>query len=306
MVDVPAHQPRRSLSPWLDRRGDFSALKAAIFALVLAPGLWLICQVVAGALGPRPWIEANHQSGLWAIRFLLLSLAVTPLRTIWRWPDLIATRRMLGLSVFAYVLVHIVTYAGDLRWNIAEVASEIITRPYLVIGFIALIMLIPLAVTSTDGMMRRMGGLRWRVLHRLVYPIAALGTVHFFWQSKLGVTEPMAIAALAVWLGLWRLLAARIGAERAGSLAMTAALAVLVVMATGLAEALYYHLKIGVPLARVLEANIVWKSGLRPAWIVLVVACLILAFALIRVPLAARKRSRRVRRTGGQTSAPKG
>lgn len=289
--------------PWLDRRGAFSVLKALVFAGVLAPGLWLVVRALSGTLGPRPMIEINHQAGLWAVRFLLLTLAVTPLRQVWKWPELVFTRRMLGVAVFAYAAIHLVAYAGDLAWDVPKVVSEIFARPYLTIGFAALIMLIPLAATSTNGMMRRLGGLEWRALHKLVYPIAALASVHFFLQSKLGVTEPIVVASLAVWLGLWRIVAARIGEQRAGSLVVTVALAALVVVATALGEALYYYLKIGVPLSRVLPTNFAWKSGIRPAWIVLGIALAVLAVALIRDLLAAKK-PRRARAQAGVAAKP--
>ncbi|MBZ9935799.1 sulfoxide reductase heme-binding subunit YedZ [Mesorhizobium sp. BR1-1-16] len=275
--------------PWLDRRGEFSMLKAVVFAGILLPGLWLILRAISGNLGPRAMIEINHQAGLWTVRFLLLTLAVTPLRFIWRWPELVFLRRMLGVSVFAYAAIHLVAYTGDLVWDVPKVVSEIFARPYLTIGFAAFIMLIPLAATSTNGMMRRMGGLQWRALHKLIYPIAALASVHFFLQSKLGVTEPIVIAALAIWLGAWRVLAARIGEQRAGSFAVTIALAALIVVATAFGEALYYYLKIGVPFSRILPTNFAWKSGIRPAWIVLGIALVVIAVAYGRSVLDARK-----------------
>ncbi len=290
--------------PWLDRRGAFSPLKAAVFALVLAPGLWLLWRAASGTLGPRAMIEINHQTGLWAVRFLLLTLAVTPLRYIWRWPELIFTRRTLGVSVFAYAAIHLVAYAGDLGWNVPKVISEIFARPYLTIGFAALLMLVPLAITSTNGMMKRLGGLQWRALHRLTYPIVALAALHFFLQSKLGVTEPIVIAALAVWLGLWRLLAARIGEQRAGSLAVTLALAATIVVATALGEALYYYLKLGVPFSRVLPTNFAWKSGIRPAWIVLGIALIVSAVALVRGRIEARAPRRSGRAQAGSAVKP--
>jgi len=275
--------------PWLDRRGEFSVLKAVFFAGILLPGLWLVLRAISGNLGPRAMIEINHQAGLWTVRFLLLTLAVTPLRFIWRWPELVFLRRMLGVAVFAYAAIHLVAYAGDLVWDVPKVVSEIFARPYLTIGFAAFIMLIPLAATSTNGMMRRMGGLQWRALHRLIYPIAALASVHFFLQSKLGVTEPIVVAALAVWLGAWRLLAARIGEQRAGSLGVTIALAALIVFGTAFGEALYYYLKIGVPFSRILPTNFAWKSGIRPAWIVLGIALVVIAVAYVRGLIEAKK-----------------
>ena len=171
------------LMPWQDRRGAFSPLKTAVFVFVFLPGLWLLARAGMGTLGPRPMIEINHQAGLWAIRILLLSLAITPLRHIWRWPELVFTRRTLGVAMYAYALIHLVAYAGDLAWDIPKVASEIVARIYLAIGFIALILLTPLAATSTNAMMRWMGGIEWRRLHQLVYPVLILATIHFFLQG---------------------------------------------------------------------------------------------------------------------------
>jgi len=295
---------RPRILPWQDRRGAFSLLRAAVFVGVFLPGLWLVWRAFAGTLGPRAWIEINHQSGLWAVRLLLLTLAVTPLRHVWQWPELVFVRRPLGVAVFAYVVIHLVAYTGDMAWDVGKVASEIVARVYLAIGFIALIMLIPLAVTSTDGMMRRMGGLEWRRLHILIYPIAALATVHFFLQSKLGVTEPIAIAALAVWLGLWRLLAAWLGAPRVGSLAGTALLGAVVVIGTAFAEAGYYFWKVHAPLARVLPTNWALNAGIRPAWIVAAVLVAVLAVAVIRRLMPAREPRRRRQPTASAANPP--
>ncbi|MCX5494166.1 sulfoxide reductase heme-binding subunit YedZ [Kaistia dalseonensis] len=282
-----AARPTR-LYPWQDRRGEFSALKTIVFVGVFLPGLWLLARLALGTLGPRPMIEINHQAGLWAIRFLLATLAVTPLRYVWRWPELVFVRRTLGLAVFFYAVIHLVAYAGDLAWDIPKVASEIIARIYLAIGFIALIMLVPLAITSTNGMMKRMGGIQWRALHVLIYPIMALAAVHFFLQSKLGVTEPIVVAASAIWLGLWRLIAARLGENRIASLAGATTLAVAVVIGTAFGEALYYHWKVGVAIGRVLPSNFMLKAGTRPAWIMLGIAVLVIAVAACRAYLAAK------------------
>lgn len=280
MTERRSTRPR--ILPWQDRRGRFSWLRTAVFVGVFLPGLWLLWRAVDGTLGPRPFIEVNHQTGLWAVRLLLITLAVTPLRHVWQWAELVFVRRPLGVAVFCYAVIHLVAYAGDLAWNLPKVASEIVARVYLTIGFMALILLIPLAVTSTDGMMRRMGGIEWRRLHNLIYPIAALAAVHFFLQSKLGVTEPIAIAGLAIWLGLWRLGAAWIGAQRMGSLVATTIPGLIVVAGTGLGEALYYFLKLHAPVGKVLATNFMTNAGTRPAWIVAAVLVAVLAVAIAR------------------------
>lgn len=302
MVDRAVSAPRSA--PWLDRRGAFSPLKAIVFAGVLAPGLWLIERSIAGTLGPRQMIEINHQAGLWALRFLILTLAATPLRHVWRWPELVFVRRQFGVAVFAYAAIHLVAYAGDMAWDIQKVISEIFARIYLTIGFAALIMLLPLAITSTNGMMKRMGGIQWRALHRLTYLIVGLGAVHFFLQSKLGVTEPIVIAACATWLLVWRFLAAWLGEARISTLPATAALAVAMIVGTAFAEAMYYHLKIGVALSRILPTNWIWKAGIRPAWIIALIAAALVAVAIYRILVVAKKPRANRRQAGASATKP--
>jgi sulfoxide reductase heme-binding subunit YedZ len=296
--------PAQRLYPWQDRKGAFSLLKAAVFVGVFLPGLWLVVRAAMGTLGPRQMIEINHQAGLWAIRFLLLTLAVTPLRHVWRWPELVFVRRTLGNAAFAYALIHLVAYTGDLAWDIPKVVSELFARVYLTIGLMVLILLIPLAVTSTNGMMKRMGGIQWRRLHRLVYPIIALAALHFFLQSKLGVTEPIVVASVAVWLLVWRLLAAWLGEARIASLPATIALGAAVTVATAFGEALYYYLKIGVAFGRVLPTNFNPAAGIRPAWIIGAIALMVVAVAILRrfVPNRPPQRAVRQRATPAKAS----
>jgi sulfoxide reductase heme-binding subunit YedZ len=285
--------PAPRFYPWQDRKGDFSTLKALVFVGVFLPGLWLVVRAAMGTLGPRQMIEINHQAGLWAVRFLLLTLAVTPLRHVWRWPELVFVRRTLGVAVFAYALIHLVAYAGDLAWDIPKVISEIFARVYLTIGLMVLILLAPLAITSTNGMMKRMGGLNWRRLHQLIYPIILLAALHFFLQSKLGVTEPIVITAVAIWLLAWRLLAAWLGESRLATLPATIALGAAVTVATAFGEALYYYLKIGVAFSRVLPTNFNPAAGIRPAWIIGGIMLAVLAIAILRHFLPEKKSSRR-------------
>ncbi|MBN9027315.1 MAG: sulfoxide reductase heme-binding subunit YedZ [Rhizobiales bacterium] len=285
--------PAARLYPWQDRKGDFSPLKAIVFAGVFLPGLWLVARALMGTLGPRQMIEINHQTGLWAVRFLLLTLAITPLRHVWRWPELVFVRRTLGNAVFAYGIIHLVAYAGDLAWDVPKVVSEIFARVYLTIGLMVLILLTPLAITSTNGMMKRMGGLNWRRLHHLVYPIILLAALHFFLQSKLGVTEPIVITAIAVWLLGWRLLAAWFGEARIATLPATFLLGAAVTVATAFGEALYYYLKIGVAFSRVLPTNFNPAAGIRPAWIIGGIVLAVLAVAIFRRLLPAKTSARR-------------
>ncbi len=187
------------------RSGVIRALKVVVFGLCLVPLAILALEVfgIAGmSLGANPIEELLHRCGKWGLKFLLITLAITPLRGITGWVWLIRFRRMLGLFAFFYVSLHFLIYAGlDQRFGLAAIIEDIAERPYITIGMAALVLLIPLAVTSTHGMMRRLGR-RWKKLHRLVYVITILGVWHFYWQVKLDTLEPLIYAAiLAALLG---------------------------------------------------------------------------------------------------------
>ncbi len=180
-------------------------LKVALFLLCLVPLAKLALETfgVAGmSLGANPIEELIHRLGKWGLNFLLITLAVTPLRRLTGKSWLLRFRRMLGLFAFFYLLLHFLTYAGlDQRFDLPVIFEDVVERPFITIGFTAFVFLIPLAVTSTNAMMKRLGR-RWQKLHRLVYVIAILGVVHFYWQVKLDTLEPLIYAAiLAVLLG---------------------------------------------------------------------------------------------------------
>ncbi|TDK28336.1 protein-methionine-sulfoxide reductase heme-binding subunit MsrQ [Luteimonas aestuarii] len=200
------------------------AAKAAVHALALAPLAWLAWQfwrVYSGAdidaLGADPVAEMEHFLGIWALRILLLTLAVTPLRQLTGQPVLLRFRRMLGLYAFAYASLHFAVYLVlDLGGYWAQVFEEIVKRPYITVGFAAWLLLVPLAITSTQGWIRRLGR-RWAKLHRLVYAIAVLAVLHFWWVVKSDYREPLLYAAfLALLLGwrAWRWFARRRAASR--------------------------------------------------------------------------------------------
>ncbi len=182
--------------------------KPLVFALCLLPLAWVAAGVLQwpGAdLGANPVEKVQDTLGIWGLRFLLLTLAVTPLRELLRFPRLLAFRRMLGLFAFAYVALHFLWYllvdqAFDWRQLLADVAK----RPYVTVGFTALVLLVPLAWTSTNRAMRRMGR-RWQKLHRLVYAAALLGAIHFVWLVKSWPPEPLIYLAIVVALLLFRL-----------------------------------------------------------------------------------------------------
>jgi sulfoxide reductase heme-binding subunit YedZ len=190
--------------------GRIRGLKGLLFVVCLVPLGILLLEVfnLAGmSLGANPIEELIHRFGFWGLRFLLITLAITPLRFLTGQNWLIRFRRMFGLFAFFYILMHFLTYAGlDQRFDLSAIFEDIVERPFITIGFAAFVLLIPLAVTSTNGMMKRLGR-RWQKLHRLVYLIAILGVWHFYWQVKLDILEPLVyIAILSVLLGyrLWR------------------------------------------------------------------------------------------------------
>jgi sulfoxide reductase heme-binding subunit YedZ len=179
--------------------------KPLIFAASLVPWVLLMLGAfgLAGQdLGADPVKEILHTCGKTALNFLILTLLVTPVKDLLHMPHLLRIRRMLGLFAFFYVVLHFIVYLSlDLEFNFATLGEDIAKRPYITIGFIALLMLIPLAVTSTNKMMRRLGR-RWTTLHQLVYVIAILGVWHYYWQVKKDVREPLIYAGiLAVLLG---------------------------------------------------------------------------------------------------------
>ena len=161
-------------APWKERNGRFSPLKAVVFAALFVPAIWIAWQAAMGELNPKPVTELIHRSGDWALRFLLISLLVTPLRKIAQWPQLISVRRMLGVAAFTYAFGHLALYVVDQKFDLVHVASEIVLRFYLTIGFVALVGLAALAATSTDAMIRRLGAANWNRLHKIVYGLSAV------------------------------------------------------------------------------------------------------------------------------------
>lgn len=183
-------------------------LKPLVFAACAAPAVLMVLAAFGAGpmdLGADPVRRLIHACGITALNLLLVTLAVTPVRELTGWQDLQRLRRMLGLFAFFYALAHFAVYAVlDQNLALAAIGADIIKRPYITIGMLALLLLVPLAVTSTRGMMRRLGR-RWTRLHRLVYVIAALGLWHFWWQVKLDIREPLLyVAVFAVLMG-WRL-----------------------------------------------------------------------------------------------------
>ena len=267
---------------WHDRRGRFSPQRAATLALLFAPGIALVWFALTHNLGPRPRTEAIHEVGLWAIRFLMLSLFVTPMRRIARYAPLVDVRRLLGVGCFAYMILHFSLYITDQMFDLGKVASEIVLRYYLTIGFSAWLGLATLAITSNDYMVRRLGGIRWRRLHWLVFPISLLGTIHYFMQSKLEVFEPTVMAGIFIWLMLYRVLHWKFPRNTEFPIPVIAALWLGVGAFVFLAEAVGFWIAFHAPVWRVLVLDFDFRAGIRPGWYVWGVGLLVTAIAVLR------------------------
>ncbi|MBV8568705.1 MAG: sulfoxide reductase heme-binding subunit YedZ, partial [Methylobacteriaceae bacterium] len=237
---------------WTDRAGRFSPLKFITLLIAVAPGLWVAFAWATDDLGAKPLTEALHQMGEWAIRFLIATLAITPARKVLNWPKLILIRRMLGVTTMTYALIHVSLYIVQQHLDLFFVASEIVLRFYLTIGFVALLGLIALGWTSTDSWVKRLGK-KWTTLHRLVYVIATLGLFHYALQLKIDVTKAVLLTGLFVWLMGYRLIDRRrwpINFLSLGGLSVVAALA------TAAVEALWYAIGTGISAASVLSTNL--------------------------------------------------
>ncbi|GAB2175699.1 protein-methionine-sulfoxide reductase heme-binding subunit MsrQ [Dongia sp. agr-C8] len=269
-------------APWRERNGSFSWFRAAILLAVCLPGIVTAIQYSAGFFPVRPITEIIHATGLWTIRLLMISLAVTPFRQSFRWARLVTVRRMIGVAAFAYAVLHVAFYAADNMFDLYKVVGEIALRIYLTIGFAALLILGALALTSTDGMVKRLGGKAWARLHRWIYAAGVLACIHYFMQSKQNVSEPLVVAGLFLWLMAYRLVYWLSSAERAGALSTLAGLGVFATLATALGEAAYYHFRSNAPFLRVLEPNFTFHAGIRPAWVVLGIVTTIVIVAAWR------------------------
>ena len=249
------------------------------------PALELAWRWYNGDLEPRPVTVATHSTGDWAVIFLMLSLAMTPARALFDWMPLVQIRRRIGVAAALYAGAHFLIYVLDQKWNLVVVATEIIKRFYLTIGFVALLALVVLAITSTDGWQKRLRR-NWKRLHWLIYPAAFIAIVHFFIQSKVKIGEPAFTAGLFAWLMLWRVLPPRL---QRGYLGLVL-LGVSATLATVVFEATWYWLVNGRDPIVALLANLDPELVFRPAQKVLIASLLVIAaVALRRLALAANK-----------------
>ena len=186
-------------------RDRIAASKPLVFLLCLVPLAALVWDTIQNELGTDPVAQLEHRTGLWALRLLLATLAITPLRRVTGWNKAVRYRRMLGLFAFFYVNVHFAVYLFiDLGAYSADIVEQIAKKPYITVGFTAWLLLLPLAFSSTQKAMRRLGR-RWGQLHKLVYAIALLALLHFLWLVKADKREPLAYIAVFALLMLWRL-----------------------------------------------------------------------------------------------------
>ena len=181
--------------------------KPVVFLLCLLPFFWLFYGAATNNLGANPAEYLIRSTGDWTLRFLCIVLAVTPLRVLTSTPQLARLRRMLGLFVYFYVVLHLLTYSWfDMGFDVPDIAKDIAKRPFILVGFSAFVLLTPLAATSFNRAIKALGGKRWQLLHRLVYPIAGLGLLHFFWMraGKNNFGEVAVYAAIVLLLLGWR------------------------------------------------------------------------------------------------------
>jgi len=296
-VSAPAAAPRakaRRKAPWQvgrDASGRISALRIVSLLFLILPVVIAVYDFNTEGYGARPLNNVIHRTGYWALIFLMVSLAITPLRRIGRFGQLLDVRRMIGVGAFVYAAAHISLYVADQMFDLRKVASEIVLRLYLTIGFVSLLGLTALAATSTDATVRRLGGRNWQRLHNIVYAIGLLALIHFFQQTKADVSVPTFVAALFGWMIGYRLLIkfkkTRGELPAWKLLALTVAIAAL----TFIVEAIGIGLAFNVSPMRVLGTAFDFDdfSMIRPGWFVLAAGLLVVALDLVRQRFGPRR-----------------
>jgi sulfoxide reductase heme-binding subunit YedZ len=276
--------PKSSLALWRDRRGRVSALRVIILLFLLTPILLAVLAAFSDqGFGARPLNDLIHRAGYWTLMFVLLALAITPLARIGRFGALIDVRRMIGVGAFCYAVTHISLYIADQMFDLAKVASEIVLRLYLTIGFTALIGLAVLAATSTDGWVHRLGAQRWMRLHQFLYAVTLLALIHFFQQTKADVWVPTFFAGLFTWLMGYRLLVWWRRPNAQLSAWSLLALAVTVSVLTFAGEAIGIGIAYGVSPLMVLQMALeVDYETISPGWLVLAAGLCVVALDIVR------------------------
>jgi len=264
-------------APWTDKKGRFDRTRAVVLALLLLPAAWLAIRLSLHMMGARPINAAIHSTGYWAVSWLVLSLMITPAKAVFNLPSIVVLRRMIGNAAWAYAALHLTLYCADENWRMLTVVSEIVQRFYLTIGFVALVGLTVLTVTSTDKAVLRMGP-RWKRLHRLVYGLTVLALIHFILQTKADVSLPLLFVGVFLWLMIWRAMPAGRDRSMPGLLMAGACAAVL----TLAAEWLWYRFGTHIDPNKVVLAEADVTFGLGPSGQVLVAGLLVMAALWLR------------------------
>ena len=292
---------RHPLKVWRDPSDRISALRIVTLTCLLAPLGKTIYDFDAIRLDPRPITDLIHRAGDWALIFLLVALAVRPLSRILRFNQLLDVRRMIGVGAFAYAAAHFTLYSVDLVFDWREIASEIVHRSRLTLGFVALLGLTVLTATSTNGMVRRLGSKRWQRLHQAIYLIGLLVLIHYFLRFKLIESTPIFATGLFGWLIGYRLL---VWWGKTGNELPTwklLALSGMIAALTFIAEAIALGIQASVSPLRVLEIAFDFDFDMiRPGWLVLGAGLVVVAFDFVRARFAKPQRvPRRVERPLG-------
>ena len=285
-------RPKAPWEIWRDAAGRLSPLRIAVLVLLFVPAAIAIYDFNTAGFGARPLNNVIHRAGYWALIFLMTSLAITPLRRIARFNQLVDVRRMIGVGAFVYAASHISLYVADQMFDLLKVASEIVRRLYLTIGFFALMGLAVLAVTSTDGMVRRLGSKRWQRLHTAIYAIGLLVLIHYFQQTKADVSVPTFAAGLFAWMLGYRLLIKFRKTRDEPAAWILLALSVAIAALTFVAEAVGIGIVFNVSPFRVLQSALDFDdlSMIRPGWLVLGAGLILVAIDLVRARFGRRRK----------------
>ena len=288
---------RHPLKVWRDPSGRISALRIVTLMCLFAPLSKAIYDSDAIRLDARPVTDLIHRTGDWALILLLSALAVRPLSRILRFNQLPDVRRMIGVGAFAYAAAHFTLYIFDLKFDWREIASEIVHRNRLTLGFVALLGLTALAATSTNGMVRRLGSKRWQRLHQAIYLIGLLVLIHYFLRFKLIESTPTFAAGLFGWLIGYRLLAWWRKAGNELPTWMLLALSGMTAALTFIAEAIALGIQANVSPLRVLQSAFD-LDVIRPGWLVLGAGLIVVVLDFVCARFAKpRRAARRVERT---------
>jgi methionine sulfoxide reductase heme-binding subunit len=298
----PGPRPKAPWQVWRDSAGRLSVLRIVTLIFLLVPVAIAVHDYSTDGFGARPLNDVIHRTGYWALIFLMVSLAITPLRRAARFNQLVDVRRMIGVGAFVYIAAHLGLYIADQMFDLTKVASEIALRLYLTIGFIAWVGLAVLAATSTDRMVRRLSAKRWQRLHNAIYVIGFLALIHFFQQTKADVWLPTLVAGLFGWMIGYRILLKWHGGREELPTWMLLLLSVAVAALTFIAEAVGIALTFNVSPLRVLGSTFEFYDieSIRPGWWVLAAGLLVVAVDSIRGRFGPRRARGSTPRSSGK------